>query len=139
MLRSPQIFGLQIFKQLYFSKTKLQKTFQPQTKLIVRGRCFGHLKRHLAQRIVFFCFRGQNMRQLFLKKKLQNHIFWKQITWATEKYSGAKKYWYPYLINTIEMRSLWTEKYIKSAARVLNRDCVNKRGLDLSKEVLWVS
>ena len=30
-------------------------------------------------------------------------------------------------------------KYIKSAARLLNRDCVNKRGLDLSKEVLWVS
>ena len=30
-------------------------------------------------------------------------------------------------------------KYIKSAARVLNRDCVNKRVLDLSKEVLWVS
>ena len=30
-------------------------------------------------------------------------------------------------------------KYIKSASRVLNRDCVNKRGLDLSKKVLWVS
>ena len=30
-------------------------------------------------------------------------------------------------------------KYIKSAARVLNRDCVNKRGLDLFKNVLWVS
>ena len=30
-------------------------------------------------------------------------------------------------------------KYIKSTARVLNRDCVNKRGLDLSKNVLWVS
>ena len=30
-------------------------------------------------------------------------------------------------------------KYIKSAARVLDRDCVNKGGLDLSKEVLWVS
>ena len=30
-------------------------------------------------------------------------------------------------------------KYIKSAARVLNRHCVNKRGLDLSKNVLWVS
>ena len=30
-------------------------------------------------------------------------------------------------------------KYNKSAARVLDRDCVNKRGLDLSKEVLWVS
>ena len=29
-------------------------------------------------------------------------------------------------------------KYIKSAARVLNRNCVNKRGLDLSKEILWV-
>ena len=30
-------------------------------------------------------------------------------------------------------------KCIKSAARLLNIDCVNKRGLDLSKEVLWVS
>ena len=30
-------------------------------------------------------------------------------------------------------------KYIKSAARLLNKDCVNKGGLDLSKEVLWVS
>ena len=30
-------------------------------------------------------------------------------------------------------------KYIKSASRLLNRDCVNKRGLNLSKEVLWVS
>ena len=30
-------------------------------------------------------------------------------------------------------------KYIKSAGRVLNRDCVNKRGLDLSKNVPWVS
>ena len=30
-------------------------------------------------------------------------------------------------------------KYIKSAARVLDRNCVNKGGLDLSKEVLWVS
>ena len=30
-------------------------------------------------------------------------------------------------------------KYIKSAFRVLNRNCVNKQGLDLSKNVLWVS
>ena len=30
-------------------------------------------------------------------------------------------------------------KYVASAARLLNRNCVNKRGLDLSKEVLWVS
>ena len=30
-------------------------------------------------------------------------------------------------------------EYIKSAARVLDRNCVNKRGLDLSKEVQWVS
>ena len=38
------------------------------------------------------------------------------------------------------MRSLWMEiKYIKSAARLLDRDWVNKGGLDLSKEVLWVS
>ena len=29
-------------------------------------------------------------------------------------------------------------KCLKSAARLLNRNCVNKRGLDLSKLVLWV-
>ena len=34
------------------------------------------------------------------------------------------------------MRSLWMEmKYIKSAARVLNRDCVNKGGLYISKKL----
>ena len=30
-------------------------------------------------------------------------------------------------------------KYFKSTARLLKRDCVNKRGLDFSKEVLLVS
>ena len=30
-------------------------------------------------------------------------------------------------------------KYIKYAERPLKRDCVNRRGLDLFKEVLWVS
>ena len=30
-------------------------------------------------------------------------------------------------------------KYFKSAARLFNRDFANRRGLDLSKEVLWVS
>ena len=30
-------------------------------------------------------------------------------------------------------------KCIKSTARLLDIDCVNKRSLDLSKEVLWVS
>ena len=30
-------------------------------------------------------------------------------------------------------------KYLKSAARLLDRDFVNRRGLDLSKAVLWVS
>ena len=46
----------------------------------------------------------------------------------------------PLLINTIEMRVLWMEiKYIKSASRLLDRAWVNKGGLDLSKEVLWVS
>ena len=39
------------------------------------------------------------------------------------------------------MRSLWIEiKYIKSAAKVLNRHFVNKRGFDLFKNLLlWVS
>ena len=46
----------------------------------------------------------------------------------------------PLLISPIEMKVFWMEKkYIKSAARLLNRYCVNKGGLDLSKEVLWVS
>ena len=30
-------------------------------------------------------------------------------------------------------------KYIKSASRLLDRICVNKRGLDLFEEVQWVS
>ena len=30
-------------------------------------------------------------------------------------------------------------KCIKSAARLLDKDCVNKRSLDFSKEALWVS
>ena len=30
-------------------------------------------------------------------------------------------------------------KYPKSTARLLNKDYVNRRGLDLSKELLWVS
>ena len=30
-------------------------------------------------------------------------------------------------------------KYVKSAARLLDRNRVNKGGLDLSKEVMWVS
>ena len=30
-------------------------------------------------------------------------------------------------------------KYLKSAARLLNRYYVNRRGLDLFKEVLWIS
>ena len=30
-------------------------------------------------------------------------------------------------------------KHHKSAARLLKRYCINRRGLDLSKEVLWVS
>ena len=46
----------------------------------------------------------------------------------------------PLLINTIEIRVLWTEiKYNKSAAKLLDRVWDNKGGLDLSKEVLWVS
>ena len=31
------------------------------------------------------------------------------------------------------------EKYLKCVFRLFNKNCVNKEGLDLSKEVLWVS
>ena len=38
------------------------------------------------------------------------------------------------------MKVIWTEmKYIKSTARLLDRNYVNRKGLDLSKEGLWVS
>ena len=38
------------------------------------------------------------------------------------RYTGAKKYWHPYLINTIEMRSLRMEiKYVKITVRLLKR------------------
>ena len=38
------------------------------------------------------------------------------------------------------MRVFWTGiKYNKSDFKLLDRDWVNKRGLDLYKEVLWVS
>ena len=38
------------------------------------------------------------------------------------------------------MRSLWQGKtYLSNASSLLDRDWVNKWGLDLSKEVLWVS
>ena len=30
-------------------------------------------------------------------------------------------------------------EYLKSTARLLKRNCVNRRGLDFSEEVLWVS
>ena len=76
----------------------------------------------------------------FLSNCTNFYFLEKFIFFAFLWYTGAKKYWHPYSINTIEMRSPWTEiKYIKSAARVLERDCVNKGALDLSKVVLWVS
>ena len=56
------------------------------------------------------------------------------------KYTRGKKEIHPYYISPIEMRSLWMEiKCVKSATRLLDRIWVNKGGLDLSKEVLWVS
>ena len=55
-------------------------------------------------------------------------------------YTFGKKEIHPYYISPIEMRSLWMEiKCVKSATRLLDRIWVNKGGLDLSKEVLWVS
>ena len=58
----------------------------------------------------------------------------------SDAYSYGRIKRHPYLINTIEMRSLWMKiKHVKSTARLLNRNWVNKEGLDLSKEVLWVS
>ena len=56
---------------------------------------------------------------------------------AKLKYTRGKKEIHPYYISPIEMRSLWMEiKCVKSATRLLVRTWINKRGLDLSKEVL---
>ena len=71
---------------------------------------------------------------------LQGIDGWLKMARNMSMYTKRNKFWHPYLINTIELRSLWMEiKYIKSTARLLDRDWVNKGGLDLSKEVLWVS
>ena len=59
---------------------------------------------------------------------------------CTQIYSYGRMKRHPYWISTIEMRVFQTEKKsIKRAFTLLNRDCVNRRGLDLSKEVLWIS
>ena len=42
-----------------------------------------------------------------------------------------KYYWNEVILNEVE--------YMKSAARLLNKDYVKREGLELSKEVLWVS
>ena len=55
-------------------------------------------------------------------------------------YTRRNKFWHPYLIKYYWNESLWMDiKYLKSATRLLNRVCGLRRGLDLSKEVLWVS
>ena len=69
-----------------------------------------------------------------------NHLLTISLKWQTLDIQIGPTKTAPLLINTIEMRVLWMEiKYIKSASRLLNRAWVNKGGLDLSKEVLWVS
>ena len=46
----------------------------------------------------------------------------------------------PLLKNTVKMESLYKGKiYPRNVSSLLNRDDVNRRDLDLSKEVFWVS
>ena len=59
---------------------------------------------------------------------------------SLSRYIQGKKEIHPYCISPIEMSSNRMEiKYIKSATKLLGREWVNKGGLGLSKEVLWVS
>ena len=52
-------------------------------------------------------------------------------------YSRDKKDTDPYNISTMEKGSLWQSKnYLQNAASLLSREYGNRRGLDLSKEVL---
>ena len=63
---------------------------------------------------------------------------WQQNIYSPYSYCQIKRH--SYLIGTIEMRVFWLEiKCLKSATILLNRICVGRQGLDLSKEVLWVS
>ena len=56
------------------------------------------------------------------------------------KYSCGKKDTDTYNMSTIEMGSLWQGKtYPKNTSCLLVRQYVNGKGLDFSKEVLWVS
>ena len=75
--------------------------------------------------------------EVFLNEQNQNKNPSSPLNWNYVQIGPTKTA--PLLINPIEMRVLWTEiKYTKSAARLLDRVWVNKGGLDLSKEVLWV-
>ena len=54
--------------------------------------------------------------------------------------SCDKKGTYPYYVSTAWIGLFWSEiEYLKRAARLLNREWVNRRGSDLPEEVLWVS
>ena len=78
--------------------------------------------------LIFFYHINNKIAKIFpfqFGKNLYNHGLIKQL---------------PYLISTIEMRVFWLGiKCLKSATRLLNRVCVGRQGLDLSKEVLRVS
>ena len=50
---------------------------------------------------------------------------------VTEDEYGNNYYW--------NEGTLMEIAYLKSAARLLNRDWANRTGLDLSRELLWVS
>ena len=55
-------------------------------------------------------------------------------------YNRGKKDIYHYNISIVEMGSLWNGQInLDNASTLLDRDFVNRRGLDLLKQVFWVS
>ena len=62
---------------------------------------------------------------IWTKKKLSNifSLYFEPILiQGIHSYTGAKKYWHPHYINTIEMRSFWMGiEDLKSPARLLDR------------------
>ena len=85
-------------------------------------------------------YRWLNSRKRWICLFIWLDAFHEERKWVSHLYSYSRWKWHPYEISAIKMRVFWTViKYLKSAARLLDRDYVNLGGLDFSKEVLWVS
>ena len=140
-----------LFREKWLSKflilkenvIQLLKKFQKHKKTVVRSFIFDDISS--PTNLVFYVYSYEPFIWKTCYEYLKNvdgmSLIWSNCSAVRSRcYTRGKKDTDPYNITPIVMRSLWMEiKYVKCAAKLLNRDWINKRGLDLSKKVLWVS